>query len=99
MAQASRIFRNPFHWGRGTTFGTQHSGLRRWLFKENLQWAPGQLQWKCEGKKETQGGQGGDLLSPSKLLRETYNPPSHLSVLQTPQDQGDQGGDLQSSPR
>merc|ERR1712025_1314276 len=86
----------------------------------------GQLQWKCEGKKETQGGQGGVLLSPSKLLRETYippstslsspdstgsgrprrrpsflrvNPPSYLSVLQTLQDQGDQGGDLQSSPQ
>merc|ERR1712112_755831 len=36
----------------------------------------GELQWKCEGKKETQGGQGGVLLSPSKLLRETYIPPS-----------------------
>merc|ERR1739845_139515 len=27
------------------------------------------------------------------------NPPSHLSVLQTLQGQGDQGGDLQSSPQ
>ena len=96
MAQASRIFRNPFHWRRGTTFGTQHSGLRRWLFKENLQWALRQLQWKCEGKKETQGGQGGVLLSPSKLLRETYIPPS--TSLSSPDSTGSGPGRPRRKP-
>merc|ERR1712112_154380 len=38
-------------------------------------------------------------LLPDKTIIHRVNPPSHLSVLQTPQDQGDQGGDLQSSPR